>query len=725
MAFLLQLNLDKGMFNERLNDGSLEINPDEWLQHGAEHEDDTSNALGIPDRSNFHFHNPLKEWSEAGLSDVHFGASGSSILWAQNSLLQAAISNDEKKARTWHVAREYYYKGLIEFTNMELREAYFAELFKTLGHQVHLIQDMAVPDHVRNDTHVLNSFPSWAGYNKKMNSFRCIEGWADYNTCKGGKIETIASGTAQTPLIDFSTPADPECPVPVAWLSDTKQYKISQTPSAGLDQGLAEYTNANFFSEDTIFTEEYEHDHKHWFPHPSKSETNVMSMNMPREVTAEDSKKDWIKSVNKKIGGENLSNLVFAGYYENRVDKETYDYKFAFFLSDICHEEYASKLIPRGVGYSAALLDYFFRGEIEVNLPVSNPGIQPPQIEGIYSLCTDPAIGFNKMSLMVKNITSNSEEMTNGKVTLVVSYRTCNGNPYVPTPPFPEEDRKFISVDYQGEVSIPRDNPLRINFDFSTNPLPFNAVDVTLTVLFKGNLGAELTNAVAIGFRDIGEPSPIDLFNNTDLVCHDGTYVNYDDPNLIQQVDLNHNGVIDCAQGEKNVIPAKITPKYISFNGQAASLTNYYYKFPEADPIIIQPGQTYRLYFLGDDNPAVTNISVSVNAANINNSSIPTDGACSASFDSDPFPVNSYFNKLIWMSGPNQYNHSRGGIGTYRGIYYFNLLYFDNISVPDNSSCSMDSAGSSQTQSTFTNDQNLQRTQLPKIIQKSKKRTIR
>jgi hypothetical protein len=321
MAFLLQLNLDKGMLNERLNDGRVEKNPDEWLQYGAEHEDDTNDLTGtIPDRSNFHFHNPLKEWSDAGLTDTHIGASGSSIWWAQNSLLQAVISNDEKKARTWYVAREYYYKGLTEFVDLELRNSYFAEMFKTLGHQVHLIQDLAVPDHVRNDSHVLNSllFGLWK---RKYNSFRCIEGWADYNVGNNGKIERIAFGAAPTPLIDFSIPTGSECPVPIAWLSDTKKYKISQTPSAGLDQGLAEYTNANFFSEDTIFTEEYEHDHKHWFPHPAKSETNVMSLGMPNIVTAEDGRKDLIKPVNKKNGGENLDNLVFAGYYEYHVDE--------------------------------------------------------------------------------------------------------------------------------------------------------------------------------------------------------------------------------------------------------------------------------------------------------------------------------------------------------------------------------------------------------------------
>ena len=255
--FLLRLNLDKGMLNERLSDGKEEKNPAEWLQFGAEHEDDTNDLFGqIPDRSNFHFHNPLKEWVDAGLSDVHVGASGSSILWAQNSPIQAFISKDEKKVRTWYVAREYYYKGLIENTDMDLRSTYFSEMFKTLGNQVHLIQDMAVPDHVRNDSHVLNSL-FFGLLKKKNNSFRCIEGWADCNY-NIGKIETIASGAIPTPLIDFSTPSDPVCPVPIAFLSDTKQYKISQTPLSGLNQGLAEYTNANFFSEDTIFTEEYQ-----------------------------------------------------------------------------------------------------------------------------------------------------------------------------------------------------------------------------------------------------------------------------------------------------------------------------------------------------------------------------------------------------------------------------------------------------------------------------------
>jgi hypothetical protein len=338
--FLFQLNLDRGMLEERLSDENEIKNPDEWLQYGAEHEDDNDSITGlIPDRSNNHFHNPLKEWNEAGLSDIATGSS--SILWAQNGTLQASISNKQGN-RSWSKAREYYYKALTEVEYPNWRNSYFAEMFKILGHQAHLIQDMAVPDHVRNDTHVFNSAPDITGWNLKMNSFRCIEGWADENI---DKVKTFASGAIPLPLIDFSTPADLESPVPIALLSDTRQYKTNQIPLAGLDQGLAEYTNANFFSEDTVFAEEYEQDHIHWFPHPNKSESSVSSLGMPNIVYAEDGQKDWVKFV-KKNSGEILEKLVAAGYYEERVDKETYLYKFTFFLSDMCHKEYAEKLIP-------------------------------------------------------------------------------------------------------------------------------------------------------------------------------------------------------------------------------------------------------------------------------------------------------------------------------------------------------------------------------------------
>jgi hypothetical protein len=696
--------------DESLSDENEEKSPDEWLQYGAEHEDDTDNLTGFPDRSNNHFHNPQKSWSEAGLSDIASGRS--SIIWAQDGLLQASISTEQGDC-SWDKAREFYHKALIEAEYPVWRKNYFADMFKILGHQIHLIQDLAVPDHVRNDTHVLNSFPfGWGLWKKKMNSFRCIEGWAGASHNEE-EINKILAGEIPTPSIELSLTVDPAAPVPIALLSDTKQYKIRQTPSAGLDQGLAEYTNANYFSEDTVFTEDYKIDHKHWFPHPCKSETNVMLLNMPSQVIAKDGKIDWIKPV-KKSNGEKLENLVAAGYFSSYVGHGEHAYKSTFFLSDECHKEYARKLIPRAVGYSAALLDYFFRGEIEISLPVSNLGINPPQKEGIYSLCTDPAVGFDKISLMVRNITANNEEMTNGSISLVLSYRTCVGNPFSPDRHALEEEKKIISVNHQGKVSIPRDVPLRFNFDLLETPLPYNAMDVTLSVVFRGNLGAELNNAVAVGFKDIGEPTPVDLFNNTDLVCFHGSYVPYTYPALLQEVDINQNGEIDCDLHEITIIPSEITPQYLSFNGRNADERNYYYQYSEITPAI-QPGQSLRFYYLTDDYPVASHFSIHVDSKFISTPAIQINGSCQPFHTDDVNNGYSYVNKLQWEPTAEDYLHIKSSIHNYRGLDYFHIIRYQNITVPLGSRCTQNSVAVIEDEVALTDEEKMQNRLQPGI----------
>lgn len=710
-SFLLNLNLEKGMKYETLSDENEVRSLNGWLQYGAEHEDDTDDLTGlIPDRSNYHFHNPLKLWSEAGLNDLVNGSS--SILWAQNGPLQTSIS-DEQGDRSWNKAREYYYKALTEVEYPIWREIYFTEMFKILGHQVHLIQDMAVPDHVRNDAHLLNS-QRFLGINKFANSFRCLEGWAAAKE-NNEEMTRILSLPVKRPEIVFSTPADPSAPIPIALLSDTKQYKASLTPLDGLNQGLAEYTSANYFSEDTIFAEDYERNYKHWFPHPCKSETNVMSLNLPEQITAEDGNVEWVIKHVEKTSGENLDKLVAYSYLISKFRVEQSEFKLNFFLSNECYKNYAEKLIPRAVGYSAALIDYFFRGEIEITIPYSTSP-ELPKLDGVYSFTNDDSLGFRYISLMAKNITRDNEEMTNGLVSLIVSYRKCAGSPFVPDPSVPGAERSFIKIDYPHAVDILRDSPIRLDFDLSGNPLPFDAVDINLNLVFHGFLGGEYANAVAIGFKDISEPTPVDLFNSTDLVCFNDNYVNYADPALLQQVDTNHNGVIDCDQAEINIIPTKITPLYLSFNGIAASATNYYYKYPETTPVEILPNHTHRFYFLADDDPAMTSYSVKVKAENSPDSTISWAGVCPVFFNSNPEDAYSYYNKIIWDT--NQYVPSHAGIGTFRDEIYYNILIFKNVAVPENSACTYSGSSLTQTVGTPTEDHNSNRAHSPRSVEK-------
>src|SRR5205823_798488 len=79
-------------------------------------------------------------------------------------------------------------------------------------------------------------------------------------------------------------------------------------------------------------------------------------------------------------------------------------------------------LIPRAVGYSAALYDYFFREQLEIAAParfVYGRTVYQPD---------HPEIGFGQFTnlrMKVRNTTP-EEAMSNGTLTAVVHYRNLN-----------------------------------------------------------------------------------------------------------------------------------------------------------------------------------------------------------------------------------------------------------------------------------------------------------
>ncbi len=127
-----------------------------------------------------HFHNPIypvSSWGQAGLDSFWYSGQ-SSVLWAQDSGSQAsAWGGDWSWAATRH-----YYQSLIAVDHVAKEQA-FSEALLGLGHQIHLLQDTAVPAHVRNDAHPLS-------YNKKGSPH--IETWASRNR---NTIRQIAANT--------------------------------------------------------------------------------------------------------------------------------------------------------------------------------------------------------------------------------------------------------------------------------------------------------------------------------------------------------------------------------------------------------------------------------------------------------------------------------------------------------------------------------------------------
>jgi hypothetical protein len=430
----------------------------EWLSDGSREEDT------FP-RFRNHFHNPMypiDSWNQAGL-DV-FGVSGqSSVLWAQDASSQANAWGGDW---SWAATRQHYHQSLVALDHAA-REQAFSDALLGLGHQIHLLQDKAVPAHVRNDAHPFS-------YNKKGSPH--IEKWAAGNR---NTIRQIAANSVEKPSVSLQQDAISNGTrlSPTALLSDADQYH-GAIPSTTLSQGLAEYTNANFFSDNTIFNQDGDPNAPHAFPFPAKTSTNVqyyMDKDMlPATIIAKDGIEDTGFYIAKTGDGEQIDHFLKPTYFTYEVSPDTHakTYFRLFYLDGVCHRDYAQKLIPRAVGYSAALIDYFFRGRLAVD---AFPYFQD---NSLYAL-----------NLKIQNLTETQEAMSEGVFSLVFRYTPEGGDP-------DGSDDIFVPAAEQYACpGLAYDDTMQLDFSPSAAiPLDrWNAL--TCTLAFQGTLGHE-TGAV-------------------------------------------------------------------------------------------------------------------------------------------------------------------------------------------------------------------------------------
>lgn len=149
--------------------------------------------------------------------------------------------------------------------------------------------------------------------------------------------------------------------------------------------------------------------------------------------------------------------------------------------------------------------------------------------------------------------------MPDGSIELVVKYQPTQDAPFV---------YRVVS-EATGTRTIPRDTPAELNFDLSQNPVPFTATDVYLQLVYHGRLGNE-DGAVAVGFKDISEPTPIDIANNMDKICLKGQWYAAGSQEAMTTLDTdaaigNNNGVAD----EWDIYPHTMEDVYIKLSSAA------------------------------------------------------------------------------------------------------------------------------------------------------------
>jgi hypothetical protein len=207
---------------------------------------------------------------------------------------------------------------------------------------MHLIADLAVPAHTRNDIHcpLPEGFEAWAA--RRENQLL---------------VQSLLARPPVRPdpgIFSLGVPIpDSIARAPIARLSDSEQYNGSN-PAITLNPtiGLAEYTNANFFSDHTVFATEK-------FPFPA---TTSVELGPPEP---EPKRGELRRYFRKGRDGELIDHLAVPSVLYQLLPPALKDRKVG--LDDKVFQDYAAKLLPRAIGYSAALLDYFFRGEFTVS----------------------------------------------------------------------------------------------------------------------------------------------------------------------------------------------------------------------------------------------------------------------------------------------------------------------------------------------------------------------
>ncbi|WP_084813710.1 PD40 domain-containing protein [Desulfogranum japonicum] len=485
-----QLGIDDGIKKSLYNRGK-EQTIAKWLQQGSQEEDEPSC------RASNHFHNPLISWDRSGLTDPKwivdvwceltspFRTKHSNISWATGfsdnlgnlmpSNVNGVAASTEQNGRNWFVARKLFYSALTA-ENAQQREELLAETFRTLGYVLHLLQDMAVPAHTRND--FSQGHTQFIGC--PDGDIFCGKEWIG-NPFEGYVRDNLEQEVLPLLAGNISTRFTGEKALTNFW-DTTYLGNANDIPQTHSDIGLAEYTNGNFVSYATIFQPET--NTVHYFPFPNRD--SISDEDYPddqlderlHKIYARDGKLDKGVYIAKNKHGEVIDKFIKPRYILYGAEEVRWDLKFT--LDDQCYLEYAKKLIPRAVGYSATLLDYFFRGKIDIQEPKLTFG-ENASITGIN--CS-----IKNMSPPIEE-GQKVEEFLSGAIELVYSYMA-------PDPANPSSVKRYYKNIKDIHTISGAADPINFEYidisaDLKDNPIPAGAYDISFTVVFKGTLGSE------------------------------------------------------------------------------------------------------------------------------------------------------------------------------------------------------------------------------------------
>jgi hypothetical protein len=364
----------------------------------------------------------------------------------------------------------------------------------------------------------------------------------------------------------------------------------------------------------------------------------------------------------------------------------------AYTLNRVHYDAMAKLLLPRAAAYSAGLVNFFFRGRLDISLPD----------EGAYAV-TDHSTdaGFTVVRAKITNLTApfvdstgtpQAQRMSDGQFFAVVRYHQdrkyaksldsvvgvapCNEplavvgqDPAGSTECRDGIERIIVSHPLYG-MSLDSGEQKLAEFDFRDSPIPLDMTDVVLQIVYRGELGQE-ADAVAVGTVDVTEPAYF-MYQNASDYIHLGEHVYTrgqidGDPDLLAQVQPTF--CVDRQQSPPHLRLQCLNPFELDLIVSFGDLAN-----PIAKVIGLPNRRFIRFAYLGDADESTgtpvakkrvrpIRIEARRHAAD-EKALLDQDGTC---LPHDPFDIGPRRSQLV-ADSPNHYIYHLGSFGRLRGV---------------------------------------------------------
>jgi hypothetical protein len=592
-----------------------------WLVHGAVREDD----LGVSTAFNYfsahcnplsvapstgstvrvlnHFYDPINN-TGLGACPPLLGPCQKSVDWAQGVVdsftTPPAIDSNRRNHFSYEDARQAMWLALTQeipatstpsptagdrYNAAAYRLYQWATVFRDLGDVVHLLQDTAQPQHTRNDPHSFfqnSEQQAFEGFTNARVLGQTVGASGSYvRSFFGENLSTVIPPPplGNYPAVTFATPLR---------FFTTRAAGDTSSTSPDNRYGLADYTNRGFFTGGTLpgsSTDPYA-EPPQTLDNPDGYTAVSRSCFLPtpnlfppaQAVTCAHYTRAVSDTVDSTYSSQDVlpagftqpplvTQSVFAQPILSFAPGVNYISEDAVGIEELVTQ--ANLTIPRAIGYSTGMINYFFRGQLSVTAPsdgiyaMVNHGTphtvnaQGYPCQGTSTADGCPVFGFEQVRLNVQNTTPAVNESgtgnpistaTGGTGAQLVAVARYHRNPCYTTDLTGEYTHDVNNVIYppanctNGDVRTPYQEisvsapiavtpgmldgtqPVALTFDFSADPIPINATDLFLQAVYRGPLGDE-PDGIAVGTVDVSEPTYVALFNGTDYVSKNNQWV--------------------------------------------------------------------------------------------------------------------------------------------------------------------------------------------------------